>query len=146
MRRPLNARLSPIVGAGLAAASLMAASPPAAGQTVPPPPTTVEELIVVGHLAPAEPKRVFSYKVGFADLDLRTEPARAELARRISVTARYVCKRLAATDNRPDTFDNCRRSAIDGAQAKARKAAALARKRTEPFVPGPTWMPPPGEH
>jgi UrcA family protein len=121
-------------GAALAAVGLMA-SRPAFSQT-----PTVEELVVTGQIPGAEK---FTYPVSYADLDLKTVSGQAALRHRVRVSAEYVCRKLADRDNKPNTFGDCRRKAVNGGEAASAKAIAAAKTRTGPFHPGPTWDPPP---
>jgi UrcA family protein len=110
--------------------------------------TTVDELVVTAPNAPGEKageqKQVFAYKLSYADLDLKTATGQSALRHRIRLTAKYVCDRLAATDNKPYTVTDCRRKAIDGAEAQAARAISAAEARQGPFHRGPPWQPPPG--
>jgi UrcA family protein len=123
-----------LAGAALAAAGLVAARP-AFSQTA-----TVEEFVVIGQRPGMEK---FTYPISYADLDLKTVSGQAALRHRVRVSAEYVCRKLADRDNKPNTFGDCRRKAIDGAQAATAKAIDAAQARKGPFHPGHSWDPPP---
>jgi UrcA family protein len=125
-----------LAGAALAAAGLVAAHP-AFSQTA-----TVEEFVVIGQRPGMEK---FTYPISFADLDLKTVSGQAALRHRVRVSAEYVCRKLADRDNKPSTFGDCRRKAIDGAQAATAKAIDAAHARKGPFHPGHAWDPPPAD-
>jgi UrcA family protein len=97
--------------------------------------TTVEELTVTGH--PTSYPETFSYRVSYADLDLKQEADRKELDRRIAVTAAFVCKKV----DQPDSA--CRAEAVNQANKQEQKAIHLARAHGE-HPHGPAWVPPPG--
>ena len=81
----------------------------------------------------------FSYKVSYADLDLRKPEARKEFDRRVSVTAEYVCKTLKETD-----VSACTRTAISRAAPAVSRAKQIGMTKVIKFTPGEPWIPPPG--
>jgi UrcA family protein len=97
--------------------------------------TTVEELTVTGH--PKAYPETFSYRVSYADLDLKKEADRKELDRRIAVTAAFVCKRV----DQPDSA--CRAEAVNQANKQEQNAIHRAQAHGE-HAHGPAWVPPPG--
>lgn len=120
--------------AGAAAAAFLAAGGPAGAQS------TVEELTVIGHPMHGKPDTM-SYKVTFNDLNLRKESDRKELNRRIDVSARYVCHKLAEPGGTHDE-GACRAEAIRDGRKQASHAVHIARTtRSRPH--GATWTPPP---
>ena len=120
--------------AGAAAAAILAGAGPAGAQA------TVEELTVMGHPVHGKPDTM-SYKVTFNDLNLRNEQDRKELNRRIDVSAKYVCHKLAEPGGTHDE-GACRAEAIQAARAKASHAIHIARTtRRRPH--GAPWTPPP---
>ena len=124
-----------LLGGALAAAGLVAARPALSATP------TVEEVVVIGQIPGAEK---YSYPISYADLDLKTVSGQAALRHRVRVSAEYVCRKLADRDNKPNTFGDCRRRAINDAEAASARAIAAAQTRTGPFHPGPAWEPPPG--
>jgi UrcA family protein len=97
--------------------------------------TTVEELTVTGR--PNTAPESFSYRVSYADLDLKQEADRKELDRRIAVTAAFVCKKV----DQPDSA--CRANAVSKASKQEQSAVHYARAHgVHPH--GPSWVPPPG--
>lgn len=100
----------------------------------------VDEVTVIGHHANKALHDDVSYKVTYADLDLRTQDGRDVLNQRIKTTAVYVCKQLGeAREGHSICIDN----AIKDASASARRAARAAQERQVAWKPGPSWTPPP---
>jgi UrcA family protein len=121
--------------AGVAGAALVAAGAAAAQ-------STVEELTVLGHAGP-QGHDTFSYRVGYADLDLRTEHGRAQLDKRIQITARYVCTKIAQQERAPSADPSCVAIAVRDGRDAARQAKVAAFRSTARWKPGPGWTPPP---
>ena len=80
----------------------------------------------------------FSYKVSYADLDLRKPEARKEFDRRVSITADYVCKVL----KEPNVSD-CAHHAVMAAAPAVARAKKIGMTKTIKFTPGEPWVPPP---
>ena len=97
---------------------------------------TVEELTVVGKPSNGPPEE-FDYRVGYSDLNLRSEAGRKELANRIQLAAAYACKKV------DDPSGACRAEAVRNANAKAADAAHRMRAHGEHPTPGSHWVPPP---
>jgi UrcA family protein len=98
--------------------------------------TTVEELTVVGKPTHGPPEE-FDYRVGYSDLNLRSEAGRKELANRIQIAAAYACKKV------DDPSGACRAEAVRQANVQADKAAHQMRAHGKHPVPGSNWVPPP---
>jgi len=99
-------------------------------------PVTVEEVTVEGRPSKGPPE-AFDYRVGYSDLDLRTEEGRKELANRIQIAAAYACKKVDEPNGA------CRADAVNHAMVKARAAAHEMRAHGKHPVPGSPWVPPP---
>ena len=100
----------------------------------------VDEVTVVGHHADPKLHDEASYKVSYADLDLRTQDGRDALNQRIKTTALYVCQKLGeAKEGHSACIDN----AIKQASASARRAAQAAQASHVAWKAGPAWTPPP---
>jgi UrcA family protein len=113
------------------AAAITLASAPAFAQAV-----TVEEVTVEGRPSKGPPE-TFDYRVGYSDLDLRTEEGRKELANRIQIAAAYACKKVDEPNGA------CRADAVSHAMVKARAAAHQMRGHGKHPAPGSPWVPPP---
>lgn len=99
--------------------------------------TTVSEITVTAKAPAAE---TASYKVSYADLDLREKAGRSELHKRIALTARYLCRKLVESDKA--SYNGCRDRAVSDAMPSARAAAKVAKANTGPFTPGAAWTAP----
>ena len=99
---------------------------------------TVSEITVLGK-AKAPAAETLSYKVGYADLDLRYKAGRDKLNKRIMLTARYLCRKLGETDKA--SYNECRDRTVKDAMPAAR-AAAQAAIASNTFKRGPTWTAP----
>lgn len=99
-------------------------------------PTTVEEVTVEGRPSHGPPE-TFDYRVGYSDLDLRTEAGRKELANRIQIAAAYACKKVDEPNGA------CRADAVSHAMVKANAAAHEMRAHGKHPKPGSPWVPPP---
>jgi UrcA family protein len=84
--------------------------------------------------------QALSYKVGYADLNLRETAGRKTLHERIAVTARYLCRSLGEANR--VSFNACRDRAVADAMPAARAAVRDAHARQYVWTPGPTWTPP----
>jgi len=100
-------------------------------------PVTVEEVTVEGRPSKGPPE-TFDYRVGYSDLDLRTEQGRQELANRIQIAAAYACKKVDEPNGA------CRADAVSHAMVQARAAAHKMRGHGQHPTPGSPWVPPPG--
>ena len=126
--------LRPICGL-LAAAALAGTASAALSQT------TVGELVVIGHESRTDPETL-SFRVSYRDLDLRGEPGRQELDRRIRVTAKHVCARLGEIEHVSGNNAACEQMAIQDARSAANEAKIRAFRSTRHWKPGPPWSPP----
>lgn len=81
----------------------------------------------------------FSYRVSYADLDLRKADARKEFDRRISITANYVCNVL-----KEPNVSECAHQAVMKAAPAVARAKHIGMTKTIKFTPGEPWIPPPG--
>ena len=99
-------------------------------------PVTVEELTVEGKPTKGPPE-AFDYRVGYSDLNLRTDEGFKELSRRIEIAAAYACKKV------DDPSSACRADAVNHAMVKARAAQHQMRAHGKHPVPGSNWVPPP---
>ena len=97
---------------------------------------TVEELTVEGRPTHGPPE-AFDYRVGYSDLNLRSEAGRKELANRIQIAATYACKKV------DDPSGACRAEATRNATTKANAATHQMRGHGKHPVPGSNWVPPP---
>ena len=97
---------------------------------------TVEELTVEARPTHGPPE-AFDYRVGYSDLNLRSEAGRKELANRIQIAAAYACKKV------DDPSGACRAEAVRQANVQASKAAHQMRGHGKHPVPGSNWVPPP---
>jgi UrcA family protein len=135
MHQPTSS-ISVSLGIAIAAAVALSAAPSFAQ------PTTVGEVQVYGHI-PKHDQETMSYRVGYADLDLRTEAGRKELDRRIKVAATHVCKSLGQHEH-VTSASPCIDQAVTEARAKAADAKTQAFRSTTQWHAGPTWVPPEG--
>jgi UrcA family protein len=134
MRQPTSSRSITLCIALAAAAALTAA--PSFAQP------TVGEVTVLGHI-PKHDQETMSYRVGYADLDLRTEAGRKELDRRIKIAAKHVCESLGQHEH-VTSASPCIDQAVTEARARAADAKTQAFRSTTQWHPGPTWVPPEG--
>lgn len=129
MRRLLSFRNTPSVLAGLFAVAFAGF---AAAQAV-------DEVTVIGHHAQKGLNDTVSYKVGYADLDLRTKEGQDALADRIKVTAAYVCEKLGEAKQGNSI---CVDSAVKDASTAARRAVKAAQESHVAWKAGAAWTPP----
>jgi UrcA family protein len=99
-------------------------------------PTAVEELTVHGHHHKGVPEDL-AYRVGYSDLNLRTDAGMKELTNRIQIAAHYVCKKMNETDGA------CEAEAVHDAKIQARTAQHQMRAHGKHATPGGNWVPPP---
>jgi UrcA family protein len=121
-----------MAGFSLIAATL-AFGPPASAQEV-------EPITVMGHHAAKNRPDTFSYRVGYADLDLQLGGGQKEFRRRVSMVAGYVCKKLGEGSS-----GACVDQAVRDAEPQVKAAIAHAKTRPPHWKRGPKWTPPPAD-
>jgi len=119
---------APAIAALFGALALTAA--PAAAQTV----AEVTVTAAKGHAVQA-----LSYKVGYADLNLRDIAGRKTFHQRIAITARYLCRKLGEVN--VVSYNACRDRAVADAVPAARAATRNAAHQGA-WTPGPAWTAP----
>jgi UrcA family protein len=125
------------LGGAIALASIAITTPSLLAQTV----QTVEGITVTGHMTYENEPEALSYRVGYADIDLRTDAGMDELNRRVRKTAEYLCERIGETNHSMSAAPSCRDAAISQV-APAVREAKLNALRTPNWKPGPAWTPP----
>jgi UrcA family protein len=125
-----------LFGAAVSVAGVgIVAGAPASAQT------TVEEFIVTGHNGPDNEATSLSQAVSYADLDLSSAEGRYELRHRVSVTARYLCRRLGEDDTSDGVVPSCRDAAVRDAMTRARPII-VASERDAEWAAASAWRPP----
>jgi UrcA family protein len=128
-RWTINWTMTAAMSGALAVAGVVFTHAPALAQPI-------EEMTVTAH--PHDKPDKMSFRVGYADIDLRTKAGRDELERRVDVTAEYLCKRLGEND-----IHTCK----DEARSDVAKQVADAEDQAigmKSWKPGPAWTPPEG--
>lgn len=132
MKTTLKARLGLIV----AGAALIGVAAPALAQSD-------EEIIVSGRYGTLpDSVQSASQSVGYADLDLSTMDGRAELKRRLNLTARYLCNKLGESDTSSSVAPTCRDAAVKDAMSRMGTIEAHAVPRGKGWVAPPAWSAP----
>lgn len=120
----------------LAAMALAGAAPLVAQQTS-------EEITVMGRFEEAPDNvRTLSQAVSYADLDLSTEAGKAEIRRRLNLTARFLCDKLGESGGSTGPVPSCRDAATKDAMSRLGTLEEQAAPRGTTWVAGPAWEAP----
>jgi UrcA family protein len=115
----------------------VALAPPVTAQGTP------EEIIVTGRYGTVpDSVQSLSQSVSYADLDLGSAAGKAELRKRLNLTARYLCKKLGESDTATPPVPTCRAAAVDDAMSRVGKLEAGFAPRGTTWVAGPAWQAP----
>jgi UrcA family protein len=115
---------------GLGSAPLMAQSAP-------------EEIVVTGDFGKVpDSVRSLSQSVSYADLDLSTNDGRAEIRRRVNLTARFLCDKLGESDTSSPLIPSCREAATRSAMARIGTLEENVAPRGTTWTRPPAWTPP----
>ena len=137
MKLPLNAPAC----CGLAAAiAMMAVATPAMAQDDD---GYQDDIVITGHYGRLPDNiQSASQHVSYADLDLSYREDRAELRRRISLTARYLCDRLGEDDSSALLEPSCREAATRDALRRVGRIEAHFAPRGTAWVAPARWQAP----
>ena len=102
-----------------------------------------EEITVTGRYGTVpDSVRSLSQAVSYADLNLSTAAGKAELRKRLNLTARYLCTKLGEPDTSTPPVPSCRAAAVDDAMSRVGKVEASFAPRGTTWVAGPRWQAP----
>jgi len=124
------------LGLLVAGASLIGAAAPGFAQTS-------EEIIVSGRYGTLpDSVQTASQAVGYSDLDLSTTDGRAELRRRLTLTARFLCEKLGESGSGDAVTPSCREAAVKDAMSRLGTVEQSALPRGSGWVAPPAWQAP----
>ena len=137
MKMPL---IAPACCGLLTAMAMMTVATPAVAQDEP---EYQDDIVITGHYGrlPSDVESA-SQHVSYADLDLSDREDRAELRRRISLTARYLCDRLGEDDSSSTLAPSCRETATRDALARVGKIEAHFAPRGTAWIAPARWQAP----
>lgn len=116
---------------------IASAASPVTAQSAP------EEITVTGRYGKVpDSVQSLSQSVSYADLDLSTAAGKAELRKRLNLTARFLCQKLGEADTSTPPVPSCRAAAVDDAMNRVGKLEASFAPRGTTWVAGPAWQAP----
>jgi UrcA family protein len=132
---------TPLIQAAFLAAALVGTAPLLAQNA--PAPTPDEEITVTGRFGRVpDSVRTLSQAVSYSDLDLSTAAGKAEIRRRINLTARYLCDRLGESASSAGPAGSCRDAASRDAMGRLGTVEEHFAPRGTGWTAPRAWQPP----
>lgn len=102
-----------------------------------------EDITVMGRYGRVpDSVRSLSQAVSYADLDLATAAGRAELRRRVNLTARWLCDKLGESGTGDAVVPSCRDAATRDAMRRVGTLEQHWTPRGTTWIAPPAWVPP----
>jgi UrcA family protein len=127
----------PKIASAILAATILAGGAPLLAQQA------AEEIVVLGTYGQApDSARTLSQAVSYADLDLSTSAGKAEMRRRLNLTARFLCDKLGESGSSTGPTPSCRDAATKDAMSRLGTLEEQAAPRGTTWVAGTAWEAP----